>query len=34
MTQHELQFLRTDVKGISKKEISQIMYKIASNSFQ
>ena len=30
MTQYELQFLRINIKGISKKEISQIMYKIAS----
>ena len=34
MTQYELQFLRIDIKGISKKEISQIMYKTASNNFQ
>ena len=34
MTQYELQFLRSDIKGISMKEISQIMYKIASNNFQ
>ena len=34
MTQYELQFLRSDIKGISMKEISQIMYKITSNNFQ
>ena len=34
MTQYHPQFLRIDIKGISKKEISQIMYKIASNNFQ
>ena len=34
MTQSHPQFLRIDIKGISKKEISQIMYKIASNNFQ
>ena len=34
MTQYELQFLRIDIKGIPKKEVSQIMFKIASNNFQ
>ena len=34
MTQYELQFLRIDNKGISKKEINQIMHKIASKNFQ
>ena len=34
MTQCELQFLRIDIKGIFKKEISQIMYKLSSNNFQ
>ena len=34
MTQYELQFLRIDIKGIPVKEVSQIMYKIASNNFQ
>ena len=34
MTQYELQFLRTDIKEISKKEISLIMNKIASKNFQ
>ena len=34
MTQYELKFLRIDNKGISKKEINQIMHQIASNNFQ
>ena len=34
MTQYELQFLRIDIKRMSKKEIRQIMSKIASNNFQ
>ena len=34
MTHYELQFLRIDIKGISKKQICQIIYEIASNNFQ
>ena len=34
MTKYELQFSRTDIKKISMKKISQIMYKIASNNCQ
>ena len=34
MTQYEIQFLKIDIKGISKIEISQTMYRIASNNFQ
>ena len=34
MTRYELHFLKIDIKDISKKEISQIMYQIASNNFQ
>ena len=36
MTQYELfkSFLRTDIKEITRKEISQIIYTIVSNNFQ
>ena len=34
MTQYKLQFLKIYIKEISKKEISQLIYKIASNNFQ